>query len=168
MTDPPLLSTSDAWLLAALTEGRRRDRALSLREFVGAADWLNHLLPNFDDVSFGVPRLVAAGLMTVDGLRVQGTAEAWRLRGKVRAATLGGVLVAMEDLVGAAHFGEPVPHEDRSLGRWQALTEADFDRAIRDHSTEVERLARPILFAARLGNTIGKRLVRLRDRRGKR
>ncbi len=165
MADPPALTNSDAWLLAALTDGRRRAGPLTLRDLVGRADWLNHLLPTFDEVSFGVPRLVAAGLMTVDGLRSLATAEAWQLRSKVHAATLGDVLYAMQELVDAPHFGEPEPPEDRSLGRWPALTEADFDQAIREHVAEVERLSRPIVFAANVGNAIGERLVRLRDRR---
>jgi hypothetical protein len=168
MTDPPPLTRSDAWLLAALTEGPRRARALTLQEFVGAADWLNRLIPTFDEVSYGVQRLVAAGFVTVDGLTVQATAEAKRLRGTVRRSSLGGVLHAMEKAVGAPRYGEPEPPEDRSLGRWPALHEADLDRAIREHSARVERLARPILFAARVGNKLGEQLVRIRDRRRRR
>jgi hypothetical protein len=168
MMDPPPLTSSDAWLLAALTEGPRRDRALTLREFVGAADWLNHSLPTFDEVSFGVPRLVAAGFTTVDGPAVQATAEARRLRSRVRAATLGGVLRAMEKAVGAAHDGGAQAPEDRSLGRWPALTEADLDRAIREHTARVERVSGPIILAAKVGNALGERLVRLRDRRRRR
>lgn len=47
------LTRSDAWLLAALTEGLRDGRPVNLRDFVNDADWLNRLIPTFDEMSFG-------------------------------------------------------------------------------------------------------------------
>ncbi len=163
-TPHPPLTSSDAWLLAAITEVSPGGQSVSLTQFVDAADWLNRAIPTFDEVSFGVPRLVAAGLMAVDGLALRSTPKARRARGTVHPSTLGGVLYAMEDLVGAAHYGELQPPEDRSLGRWPSLTPDDLDRAVREHSAQVERWSRPVLAAARVGNAIGTHLVRVRDR----
>lgn len=42
-THPPL-TRSDAWLLAALTEGSHDGRPVNLRDFVNDADWLNRLI----------------------------------------------------------------------------------------------------------------------------
>jgi hypothetical protein len=73
MTDPmaerpetdPRLSRADAWLLAALTERSHDGRSVTLQEFVHDADWLGRMIPTFDEMSFGLPRLISAGFMTV-------------------------------------------------------------------------------------------------------
>jgi hypothetical protein len=57
----PLLTRSDAWLLAALTERSHDGHSVNLRDLVHDADWLNRAIPTYDEISFGLPRLVAAG-----------------------------------------------------------------------------------------------------------
>jgi len=149
----PPLTRSDAWLLAALTEGGHYRRGITLRELVHDADWLNRLIPVFDELSFGLPRLVAAGFLTVGndakrGLIFRATPKATRLRRTVKAKTLGGVLAGIGQAVGAAPYPEPEPAEDRSLGRLPGLDPGDLETAIREHGESVERWSRPFVAAA--------------------
>lgn len=121
------LTRSDAWIVAALCE-TRRDAPMLLRDLIGNGDWLNRAIFTFDELSFGLPRLEAAGLVEVmhgrDGPRVRATSEARALRRFVNADTLGGVLAAMSAAVGALPYPEPET-EDRTLGRL-----ADFNEAM--------------------------------------
>jgi hypothetical protein len=149
----PVLSRADAWLLAALTEGSHDGRPVSLRDFVHDADWLNRLIPSFDEVSFGLPRLVAAGFLIVgydakDGLVFRATPRATELRQSVQAESLGDVLEGVAQAVGAAPYPEPEPAEDRSLGRLPGLDRDDLAKAVAQHAEWVERLSRPFIAAA--------------------
>lgn len=106
----PLLTRSDAWLLAALAEGSHDGRPVSLRDFVHDADWLNRLIPTFDEMRFGLPRLVAAGFLIVgydalEGLVFRATPMATKLRRSVKAKTLGDVLNGVRQ----SGRGRPVP-----------------------------------------------------------
>jgi hypothetical protein len=137
-------------LLAALTEVSHDGRAVNLRNFVDAADWLNRLIPTFDEVSFGLPRLVAAGFLIAGndaklGLVLRATPTATKLRRSVKAKTLGGVLNGVGEAVGAAPYPEPEPAEDRTLGRLPGLDSGDLDTAIQEHSERVERWSKPFI-----------------------
>ena len=123
----PSLTRSDAWIVAALCE-TRRDAPMLLRDLIWNGDWLNRAILTFDELSFGLPRLEAVGLVEVvhgrDGPRVRATSRARALRRKVDADTLGGVLTGMDAAVGAPPYPEPET-EDRTLGRLP-----DFDEAM--------------------------------------
>ena len=56
---------SDAWVLAAVGAGRAR-QALTLREVIGVADWLNHAVLTEGEFTAAIGRLVAAGLVEAD------------------------------------------------------------------------------------------------------
>jgi hypothetical protein len=133
----PSLTRSDAWLLAALTEGSHDGRAVSLRDLVHDADWLNRLIPSFDELSFGLPRLIAAGFLTVgsdgeNGPVLRATPKAIELRRSVKARSLGDVITGMEQAVGAR--SHPVPEvEDRSLGRLPGFAPEDLEAAYTQH-----------------------------------
>jgi len=149
----PPLTRSDAWLLAALTEGSHDGRAVRLRDLVHDADWLNRLIPTFDEMSFGLPRLVAAGFLIVgydakDHLVFRATLKATRLRRSVKARTLGNVLAGVGLAVGTTPYPEPEPAEDRSLGRLPGLERVDLETAVRQHGESVERWSRPLVAAA--------------------
>jgi hypothetical protein len=137
----PALTRSDGWLLAALTEGPRQGLAIDLAEFVYYADWLNRLIPSYDDISFGLPRLVAAGFVIVgsdaeDGLVLRATPKAIELRRTVKAKSLGDVMSGMERAVGARPY--PVPEaEDRSLGRLPGFAPEDLEAACTQNREEL-------------------------------
>jgi hypothetical protein len=147
------LNRSDAWLLAALTEGSHDGRAVTLQDLVHDADWLNRLIPTFDEMSYGLPRLIAAGFMTVGqdvkkGIVFRATPKAIRLRKSVKAGTLGGVLEGVGNAVGAAPYPDPEPPEDRSLGRLPGLEPEDLDAAVDAHGAWVDRWSKPFVAAA--------------------
>ncbi len=149
----PRLTRADAWLLAALLEGSHDGRPVTLPEFVHDADWLNRLVPTFDEVSYGLPRLIAAGYLTVghddrNGLVLQSTPKARAMDVDRPAETLGGVLEAVAMAVDAVPYPEAEPPEDRSLGRLPGLEPEDLDAAVRTHSERIVRLSKPLIALA--------------------
>jgi hypothetical protein len=161
MTDPkgerpdtrPRLNRTDAWLLAALTEGSHDGRPVTLQEFVHDADWAGRMIPTFDEMSFGLPRLVAAGFMTVGdnvkpGIVFRATPKATRLRKSIKARTIGDVLVGMAQAVGAEPYPDPEPLDDRSLGRLPGLEREDLDAVVQAHGEWVDRWAGPLVSVA--------------------
>ena len=72
MTNPidPRFTPSDAWMFLALTLCRRHPP--TLREWIFAADYLNHAIPTADELDGALNRLLAAGLVEqrADGLLV--------------------------------------------------------------------------------------------------
>jgi hypothetical protein len=157
-TGRPALTRSDAWLLAALTEGSHDGRSVTLPNFIHDADWLNRAIPTFDEISFGFPRLVAHGLMTVDGLRFRAPPRAIALRKSVKAGTLGGVLMEMAENVGARPYPEPEV-EDRSLGRLPGLRPSDLDAAVRKHSETMEPWIRVIAGTIKAAELVSRPLM---------
>ena len=151
-THPPL-TRSDAWLLAALTEGSHDGRPVNLRDFVNDADWLDRSIPTFDEMSFGLPRLVAAGFLVVgsdprEGLVFRATPKATKLRRSVKAKSLGDVLNGVGEAVGAVPYPEPEPAEDRSFGRLPGLESDALERAIQEHGERIERWSKPLVAVA--------------------
>jgi hypothetical protein len=157
-TRRPALTRSDAWLLAALTEGSHDGRPVTLPKFVHDADWLNRDIPTFDEISFGFPRLLAHGLMTVDGLRFRAPPRAIALRKSIKAGTLGGVLMEMAENVGARPYPEPEV-EDRSLGELPGLIPPDLDAAVRKHSESMEPWIRVISGTIRAAELVSRPLL---------
>ena len=139
----PRLTRSDSWLLAALCEASGGS-SMRLRDLIGHADWLNRGLPYFDEASFGLPRLVAAGFAQAtgegEGLRVRATNAGRDLRHTVQADTLGDVLWGMSEAVGAPPYPEP-EIEDRSLGRLPGLDEVQWQREARAYRRAFARAA---------------------------
>jgi len=79
------LRWTDAWLLAAITDGQTKDEPVNLAEMIESADWLNRGIPGFHDVSYGLQRLVAAGWVTVEhppqgGVLMRATAAAVKIK----------------------------------------------------------------------------------------
>lgn len=152
---------SDAWLLAALTEGRP-GRVVTLPELMHDADWLNRMIPTFDEVSFGLPRLVAAGYVIVSGegkaLSMRPTAKAFALRREVdrNATALVDVLTESARSVGARPY--PLQEdEDRSLGRQPGLAAGDAEEAFRAYERWFWRHANPLVALARLVGRLTRR-----------
>jgi hypothetical protein len=150
---PPVLVRSDAWLLAALTEARQ-GRPLTLAELMNDADWLNRLVPTYDELSYGLPRLIAAGYVVISSqgtlLRLQPTTKARELRKAAsKEARALGVLEAVGRLAGAQPYPNPEA-EDRSLGRLPGLSQADVDEAFRNYTAWLWPQAKLLLAASRL------------------
>ena len=165
---PTPLTRSDAYLLAAATESNGK-RPRRLRDLIAAYDWLERGIPTFDQVSFGFPRLIAAGFLEVDSdagkTVVRATPKARQLRSTITAKTLGGVLGETAAAVGAAPYPE-AETEDRSQGRFPALESAEWDAEVRAyHASWSTGLAR---FFAAGGAAIAGVAVAVRVIRGRR
>lgn len=161
------LTRSDAWLIAALCEsGPKR---LRLRDLIYNADWLNRAIPSFDELSFGLRRLEAAGYVEVtpatDELLVRPTERSIVMVRAIKAGTLGELLAEMSAAVGARPYPEP-EHEDRSLGRLPGFDEAAWKAGIaayrRSFLRDLGSLA--AIFAA-LAGAMGAVVVRFLIRR---
>jgi hypothetical protein len=131
--------------VAALTESS--GRLVPLRNVIHDYDWLNRAIPTFDELSFGMPRLVAAGLAAVgqssSGELVLGaTAEAMRLRRSADGHPVPAIAAALRASIGSV--------EDRSLGRLRGLTSEALDAAVAAHASWVDRWSRPLVFLARM------------------
>ena len=136
------LTIGDAWLLAALTEAN--GRAVRLRDFVHDYDWLNRAVPTFDEVSFGLPRIVARGLGSVSGEGRNLRLAATPLGLDVRRSVVGHPIPAIADAIGARDEGP----EDRSRGRLPGLSQQDLADAAKAHAAWVRRWSRPFVVLA--------------------
>ena len=140
----PRLTQRDAELLAALTESS--GRRVRLHELVHDYDWLNRAIPTFDELSYGMQRLVAAGFASVRSgrdreLDFQATPDAVRLRKAVTGHPASGMSAAIDADAGSG---------DRSLGRLPGLTPEALHEAVRAHASWVGRRSRPFLALARV------------------
>jgi len=151
--EKPTLNRADAWLLAALTEGSHDGRSVTLPDFLHDTDWLNRLLPTFDELSFGLPRLIAAGLLTVDndatkGMVLQATPEAIRLGKSARRS--GNALGGMTRAVGARVYPDADLPEDRSCGRLPGFEPEDLEAATTAYKEWFDRASKPYVAVGRL------------------
>ncbi|MBX9246205.1 hypothetical protein ICW40_15510 [Actinotalea ferrariae] len=111
---------SDAWILAAIGESTRHDELSGL---VAAADHYNHSIPTEDEVSQGIGRLVASGLVTIVGRSLEPTPTGRTL---LRADTRGGYEYVRWLFLSMAHV--PVVE-----GRWDLLP-GTLERAYRRYA----------------------------------
>jgi len=141
-------------LLAAVTERSRNGRPIRLRDLVHDADWLDRAIPTFDELSYGLPRLIQAGYVTVetgprDGLLFRATAQATEVRRSLKPRRLGDVVIGFEREVGTVAYAGKEPPEDRSLGRLPGLKPDDLDAAVKEHAAWVARWSWPLVIVAR-------------------
>jgi hypothetical protein len=167
------LNRTDAWLLGALTDARP-GRPMDLPGFVNRADWLNRMIPSFEEVRYSLQRLEKAGYLIVHRdakahHRLEATAAAFAVRARVKAHTLGDVLSDLAGLVDALPYPE-VEVEDRSLGPLSGFTANEWNRAVARNASEMKWLVRGTLalFAipALVASAIA-RIVRPRDMRNR-
>ena len=126
------LTRSDVWILTALLSA---GGPVGLAGLIGAADYLDRAILTYDEVSFGVPRLSAAGLVEVSiaaggAIILVATVEARSLVPAGRGVRE--VMTAMTGSLGARPYPEPEV-EDRSLGRLPGLEPADMKAALAEH-----------------------------------
>lgn len=144
------LVRSDAYILAAVTEQWLSGSTQKLQEFAHDYDWLNRALPTFDELSFGLARLVAAGYVTTERipnkvLRLKATPSATALGKQVRekAKTLGDVVTGFDEALGCRPYPE-AESDDRSLGRLSDFSEAEWAKAVTVYDEWFERTERRI------------------------
>lgn len=140
-----LLTVADASLVAALTESG--GRYVPLRNLIHDYDWLNRAVPTYDDLSFGIPRLVAAGYAVTressnGGLLFAATPESMALRRSANAHAAVAIPAALRAKI--------APIEDRSLGRLPWLTPQALEVAVNEHASWIDRWSRPLVGLARL------------------
>lgn len=137
-TDAALLDTIAAWPFGF---------SISLPKLVENYDFNMRDIPTFDEISYGLARLMARGYITATysdkrGVRLKRTRAGAALRqaaGRHRRSIfrsrwprIGEYPTALGDLVGAPRWpAEEV--EDRSAGRLPKLTEHDWDLALEEY-----------------------------------
>lgn len=82
--DAPTLTWSDVWLLRAVHAFHGRDEGPAIEDILAAADGINHAVMTYAELTGGVHRLEAAGLLARAGEVLTPTAEAERLFHKHR------------------------------------------------------------------------------------
>jgi hypothetical protein len=145
VTQGPAFVRSDAWLLAAIASQRPWGSAQKLQEFVHDCDYLNRSIPTFDEVSFGLPRLAAAGYVTFEReaghvLRLVATPKTAELDSRIgvrlrprppenKLSSLGDMLAAFGAELGCKPYPEREV-EDRSLGRMPDFEPLEWKKAV--------------------------------------
>jgi hypothetical protein len=148
------LTYVDAELIEAICGDWWLRRAYTTAQLLDNVDFENRDVPTFDQVSYGLARLLACGYIKATysperGVRVRSTDKgvalrrsAGRLRRKTspwRWARIGEHPAAIAELIGAptpTAYGEV---GDVSLGRLPKLTEADYEAATAANRREAER-----------------------------
>lgn len=155
------LTETDALILMCLTDGADSNgvgRAVELVNLQDNYDFATRAGLSFDELSFGAPRLVAAGLMTVepgpDGPVFRATSTATAMASRVREDPRHRIY-AWPAILDAAPPGAP---EDRTEGRLAGLDQAAFDEAVRTRDAEFEQfMAGPLVkLAQRLGRILAR------------
>lgn len=128
----PRLTRSDVWLITTLITGSPHP---TLPDLLSQADYLNRALLTFDEISFGFPRLVAAGYAVVgrssDGVvYFEATAKARSRVGLLRRR-LGSIDLMLNLMRSLARPYPESEDEDRSLGRLANVDETVYEAAVR-------------------------------------
>lgn len=158
---------------AALLEAIAGHRTVSLRALIEQFDFENRAIPTFDEVSYGLVRLIARGYIRATwsqkrGIRLFSTRAGEDLRraaGRYRRKTsrfkwprIGEYPSAISHLVGAPAWPQP-ELEDRSFGRLPKLSEVEWNAAVRSYERWFDQWSKPILAFGRVFRWI---LIRLR------
>jgi hypothetical protein len=142
----PWLVRSDAWIVAAILH--RRDRWQRIDTLLSRADYLNTSIPTYDHISYGLPRLVARGLVATSQdsngqLLVGATDTARRLgsNGHEPGRSRGEYLAGFYRELGCRPY--PMEEaEDRSLGRVSNFSEGDFETALARYQSSSRKWGR--------------------------
>jgi hypothetical protein len=142
-TSGPRLTEADARLVIALTESS--GRFVPLRNLIHDYDWLNRAVPSYDDLSYGIQRLVAAGYAitsesSTGDLLFAATPQSTQLRRSAKAHPAVAIRAALRTQI--------TPVEDRSLGRLRGLTPQAVEAAVAAHASWIDRWSRPLVALA--------------------
>ncbi|MCX6900524.1 MAG: hypothetical protein NT105_17735 [Verrucomicrobia bacterium] len=137
MNDMPQLRWSDAWLLAAIYHCSKQEPA-NLVEILATADFINHAIPNVEELQSGLFRLEKAGLITAAGtpLSFQCSPEALakiKLLLK-KSKTLFQIWEGLENNLEVTRWvpGEPLPHPANAYS-YPGLSAEIYREAVDDY-----------------------------------
>jgi|SRR6185369_7278828 len=130
---------SDSWLLlsvllAASTEGATLDGIISV------GDAINHAIFTFHEIDGGLARLLAGGLVRIDGKHVFPTDAATRIYQQVRRGSMLSQMEALGKKIGAPPAS--TAHDpNRADPAWSAVTfsKGDLERAYASYSARSRR-----------------------------
>jgi hypothetical protein len=148
LTNKVPLTETDCWIAGCIAA--HGSTGIGLSDLLDTYDFAMRMQLDFDEVSYAIPRLVAADLVNVDladhEVHLRPTTHALQLRdrrlGNGQSATW------LSDEAWVWRPG-PEPDEDRSLGRFTGLDREAYDRAVASYSAEVRRLAEPLIRVVR-------------------
>lgn len=137
------LRWSDAWLLLAIHYAQERVLTC-LGAIVAAADYINHAVINYEELTSGLVRLEKAGLITVatDLRSVTCSARALSIIQPVieRVRSAHETRKEIEREIGAVPWlpGEPVPHPANNI-EYPGLTKDKYSAAVDEYLKSLNR-----------------------------
>jgi hypothetical protein len=141
MNDSTQLRWSDAWLLAAIYL-RSKEKPANLTEILAAADFINHAVPNPEELESGLFRLKEASLVNQEGthLSFQCTPEALERINLLKFKTTLQLRKELENSLDVVRWtpGEPLPHP-ANVHAYPGLTAAVYQEAVEDSLKSMRR-----------------------------
>ena len=123
---------SDAWLLLSIIYASPVNGA-SLRDIISAGDYINHAIFTFDELSGGLQRLIAGGLIREQN----GAFAATDIIIKAYRRTTTPRRTALKELADASEFlkmqDKPLPDESGDDRRFVDLTRDPYNNALKDY-----------------------------------
>jgi hypothetical protein len=162
---------TDAALLAQIGDGWWFRHGTSLKKLLENYDFDQRDVPTYDDVSYGLARLVAAGYVRAtysptNGIRLYATPrrkalvrEAEELRRRTspfRWPRIGEVSFAIAELLNAERSPKP---DDRTIGRLPRLDQAAWDEVVASYNKEWDETLRRARPAANVLALMGRLFV---------
>jgi hypothetical protein len=117
---------SDAWLMAALANA---PRPVEMADLIGYVDYINRVELTFDEMSYGLQRLAATGMIDIVGDAVRHTAAAALLNKRLRVRSPGRLMEEWARLLNANGLATG----DTTHGRLSAFPVDAYDAAIDEY-----------------------------------
>jgi hypothetical protein len=126
---------SDAWLLTSITLAAPPDQEAPLKDVMAIGDAINLLVFDYDEISGGIARLQAAGLVTTSGKGVMATDKGRALVTQERRQVAFDTVNAVARELHAADSRTPAPTPDAT---WTipSITLQDVNAAYDDYHRE--------------------------------
>jgi hypothetical protein len=141
MNDSTQLRWSDAWLLAAIYL-RSKEKPANLSEILAAADFINHAVPNSEELESGLFRLKEASLINQADkqLSFQCTPEALERINSLKFKTTLELRKELENSLGVVRWtpDEPLPHP-ANVHTYPGLTAAVYQEAVDKYLKSMRR-----------------------------
>jgi hypothetical protein len=140
----------DAWLLLSIHDAfvapehpAGADR-VTLTEVIAVGDALNHAIFTYDELSYGLARLIERGMIIHDagGFAIH---PEFQQPMRKAARSYRTAMARVEALIGAAPWGTPGITVDLGGERYDGVTDEELDRAYRAYSAEMDPVVDDIL-----------------------
>lgn len=141
------LRWTDAWLLLAIYQSSQRGPA-TLRNIIADADQMNHAVLNYEEVSSGLVRLDASGLIHVTDIAsdIVCSRKSAEIISTLIARTKNAIdlLKKLEIAIGAEPWvpAEPLPHPANTL-LYAGLTHEIYDNAVSEYLDTMKEQVTP-------------------------